>query len=53
MIAFYASVDLNQDRVNPDLMKRKLLELEADGAVYSHFVYELIERKLQDSKNTM
>lgn len=47
MITFYSSVDLNQDRVTPELMKRKLLELEADGAVYSRFVYELIERKLQ------
>jgi hypothetical protein len=49
MIAFYAIVDLNQDRMNLELTKRRLLELEADGAVYSRYVYEIIERKMLGS----
>jgi|GEM_PF-5285605 len=46
MIGFYAAVDQNQDRVNPEILKRKLIDLEMDGAVYSRSVYEIIDRKI-------
>jgi hypothetical protein len=53
MIAFYETVNLNHEQPNLELTKRKLLDLEKDGAVYSRFVYEIIERKLLDHKSNL